>query len=316
MPGIRVWHFYLINLFLPHLESYIFDGFAISSNIKGSYKQLYMRKIILSLLISQLIIFSVNSQTKDKKPYDPYSVKLDGNYLKGYWQDTKNIYSAPFRWKAKDWIKTATVLGISTGLYFGADQQLKDWSQREKNETSEAISKSFEIFGNGRYPVFTTGALYLAGVAIKKEKPKRVALLILESYLITGVTAQLSKFLTSRERPWSKLPYNVWYGPRIKDPKASFFSGHSSTVWAFATVFALEYSKHKWVAPVAYTIATLSSISRIHDNAHWASDVFFGSVIGYYMTRSIVRNHTKNNRTSFFPVVGRQGMQLGFVHKF
>ncbi len=275
-----------------------------------------MRILIPFFLIAQLITSISFGQNQEKKKYDPYSVKLNSNYLKSYWVDTKAVFSAPARWKGKDWLKTAGVLGVSAGLYLGVDQRLKDWSQREKNETSEAISKSFEVFGNGRYPVFTTGALYLVGAAIKKEKPKRVALLILESYLITGVSAQLAKFLTSRERPWSKLPHNVWYGPRIKDPKASFFSGHSSTVWAFATVFAMEYSEHKWVAPVAYTIATLSSLSRIHDNAHWASDVFFGSVLGYYMTRTIVKNHTKDSRTSFFPMVGGQGLQLGMVHKF
>lgn len=275
-----------------------------------------MRRFIIFLFFIQVATSFTLAQIPEKKSYNPYSVKLNGNYLKGYWVDTKAVFSAPARWKGKDWLKAAGILGISTGLYFGADQQLKNWSQREKNSTSEAVSKSFEIFGNGRYPVFTTGALYLVGSAIKKEKPKRVALLLLESYLITGVSAQLAKFLTSRERPWSKLPYNVWYGPRIKDPKASFFSGHSSTVWAFATVFAMEYSEHKWVAPVAYSIATLSSLSRIHDNAHWASDVFFGSVLGYYMTRTIVRNHTKDSRTSFFPMIGNQGLQMGMIHKF
>jgi len=275
-----------------------------------------MKKLTLVFLALQLVTFAMFGQNVAKKNYDPYEVKLNANYLKGYWEDTKVIFTAPGRWDDKDWLKTAGILGISTGLYFGVDQQLKDWSQREKTETTEAISKSFEIFGNGRYPVFTTGALYAVGAVIKKEKPKRVALLLLESYLITGISAQLTKFLSSRERPWSNEPFNIWHGPRIKDPKASFFSGHASTVWAFATVFALEYEQHKWIAPVAYSIATLSTLSRIHDNAHWASDVFIGSVIGYYMTKTIVKNHTEISNTSFFPMATPDGLQLGMVHKF
>ncbi len=106
------------------------------------------RKNILLLFIALLFNLIAVAQKPDKKSYDPYEVKLNSNYLKGYWEDTKDIFTAPARWKGKDWLKTAGVLGISTGLYFGVDQQLKDWSQREKNETSEAISKSFEVFGN------------------------------------------------------------------------------------------------------------------------------------------------------------------------
>jgi membrane-associated phospholipid phosphatase len=37
----------------------------------------------------------------------------------------------------------------------------------------------------------------------------------------------------------------------------------------------------------AYSLATLTGISRIYDNKHWASDVFLGAALGYTMAELI-----------------------------
>jgi membrane-associated phospholipid phosphatase len=39
---------------------------------------------------------------------------------------------------------------------------------------------------------------------------------------------------------------------------------------------------------LAYGIATLTALSRVNDNAHWASDVFFGAIIGYFTAKAIM----------------------------
>ncbi len=267
-----------------------------------------MRRFLAATFLLALSFLSF-AQENDSVYMEP--IGLNKAYLKHYWTDTKAVFSSPKNWEGKDWRKLSVLTAATVGLYFFVDQDLTDWSQEAKTEGSERVSKFFEVFGNGRYPVFTTAALYGLGAITKKEKPKRVSLLILESYLITGITAQVVKFVTSRERPWSNEPYNVWGGPTFTDPGASFFSGHSSTVWATAVVFAMEYESHKWVAPVAYSIATLSSLSRIHDNAHWATDVLVGSAAGYFMTRTIVKQYRKQKRLSLRP---RGISQLAFQY--
>ncbi|MDD3235805.1 MAG: phosphatase PAP2 family protein, partial [Candidatus Cloacimonetes bacterium] len=37
-----------------------------------------------------------------------------------------------------------------------------------------------------------------------------------------------------------------------------------------------------------YTIATLTSPSRLNDNRHWSSDVFVGAVIGYVSAKLVL----------------------------
>ena len=267
-----------------------------------------MRVILLSTLV--LASLASIAQTNGIYSLSKCKVGINEQYLKGYWTDTKAVFSSPAHWKKKDWLKASAFTAATVGLYLFVDQDLNDWTQEHKNTSSQNISHAFEIFGNGRYPVFTTAALYGIGAIIKRNKPKRVSMLILESYLITGVTAQVFKFLSSRERPWSDKPHDVWGGPTLKDPKASFFSGHASTVWAFATVFAMEYKDKKWVPPLAYSIATLSSLSRIHDKAHWASDVFVGSLVGYFMTKKIVE--TSNDEKRFECYAGLNSLRLTF----
>ena len=201
-------------------------------------------------------------------------------------------------------------------VYIYVDQDLKDWSQKSKTKESQSVADVVEKFGNGRYPVFTSAGLYITGALIKREKPKRVALLMLESYALSGAFSQVAKFAANRKRPWNDARYNEWKGPRIYDTYSSFFSGHSSTAFSFATILASEYKDKKWIAPVAYSVASLSAASRIHDNAHWASDVFLGSAVGYFFGKALVKYHTCDNpKLSIKPAMlqgGITGLQIKF----
>ena len=273
-----------------------------------------MLKTIKLYLI--LFVFTVSFFKAQAQDSTNCEVKLNGAYALSYWQDAKMLVSAPARWKKKQWLTFGGVVATSAVIYQFADQDLKDWSQKNKNDQSQVVSDAVEKIGNGRYPVFSTAGLYLYGSIFKKEKPKRVALLVLESYALSGLASQVAKFAANRLRPWNNARYNEWRGPKIKDTYASFFSGHSSTAFSFATVFAMEYKDKKWVAPVAYSLAGLSAVSRIHDNAHWASDVFIGSVVGYYFARAIVKQHVcKDSKLSINPAVlqgGIAGVQLHY----
>ena len=52
------------------------------------------------------------------------------------------------------------------------------------------------------------------------------------------------------------------------------------------TVIA-EQTESPLVDVLSYSLATLVGISRVHENKHWASDVLFGSAIGYFVAKKI-----------------------------
>jgi hypothetical protein len=262
-----------------------------------------------------LLVESDPSDSSKGKEVNPYEVKPNLRYLASYWHDTKAVVVSPFHWKGRDFLKAGITLGI-TGALYTVDQQIKDWSQENRNEASDKVANFFEPLGNGRYLMITSGAVFLTGVLIKSKRAQKAGLLILESQLINGILGQAMKISASRHRPRDGAAYNEWDGPNLK-PYSSFPSGHAQTVFAFSTAIATVYADYKWVPPICYGVAALTSISRINDNAHWTSDVFLGSVLGYFITKTVVNRHVnkENPALSVIPMVGGNysGVKISYV---
>jgi PAP2 superfamily len=69
---------------------------------------------------------------------------------------------------------------------------------------------------------------------------------------------------------------------------SSFPSGHTTVAFALATAVA-DQTHDGWSDYVLYGAATLTALSRINDNNHWASDVLVGGVVGYLSARCVTR---------------------------
>lgn len=247
---------------------------------------------------------------------DPSEVKPNLAYLKGYITDTKAVIRAPLHWKTRDWLKASGIVAGAVAIY-PFDQRIKDWSQRARTNNSAHLVQWFEPLGNGRYLMITSGLVFLHGQLFKNSRTTRTGLLILESQLINGVLGQVMKFSASRKRPRDGGVYNEFQGPNT-NPASSFPSGHAQTVFALMTMIASEFKDVKVVPPLAYTIATITSLSRIHDNAHWSSDVWVGMALGFFITKAIYRQHIRpgGSRIGLIPVSNHGKTGLGVSYKF
>jgi membrane-associated phospholipid phosphatase len=78
----------------------------------------------------------------------------------------------------------------------------------------------------------------------------------------------------------------------------SFPSGHAAQTFAAATV--LERHVGWKNAALAYAIATYVSMSRLHDNVHYLSDVTFGSAVGIIAGRTVTQHGSEY--WTFLPV--------------
>lgn len=78
----------------------------------------------------------------------------------------------------------------------------------------------------------------------------------------------------------------------------SFPSGHTATAFMTATMLHKEYGwRSPWFSIGAYTVATVTGVSRILNNRHWMSDVVAGAAIGigsvhlgYFITDKIFKD--------------------------
>ncbi len=234
-------------------------------------------------------------------------IKLDTKYFKGLFSDSGYALTSPWRWNNSDWATASLVAGV-TGVFFMVDDEIKSEFQDNRSSTTNDMSDLFEPFGNGTYSFPALVGLYLYGRFGENEKMERTALLAAESFLVTGLFTTVIKVSIGRHRPSKRNNSSTYDGPNTSNK--SFPSGHTSTAFAIATVVANEYEEVPLVAPISYGIATLTGLSRINDNQHWASDVFFGAALGYFTAKTILRLHS-NKKGRHFTIYPRAGFRSG-----
>ena len=126
-----------------------------------------------------------------------------------------------------------------------------------------------------------------------------------EAVMLSGTITALIKGLAGRARPYVSLDTNA-HDFRLargfnRGGYQSFPSGHTSAAFAAASVVTSE-SQRWWphetwvVASTMYGGASLVALSRMYNNAHWASDVVLGAAIGTFSGIKVVRySHGHSN---------------------
>ncbi len=103
------------------------------------------------------------------------------------------------------------------------------------------------------------------------EQKRRNLDYVFSSMISIGLTTEIIKRVVGRERP---------NNPRSK---LSFPSGHASAAFGFAEVLRNLYGSGPGL--VAYGLAVITGISRIHDNRHYPSDIIAGAGLGIGLAR-------------------------------
>ena len=268
------------------------------------------------MVLVVVVSFSKDSFAADGDDFTP--VNLDKKYLKGYYTDTKYILASPFRWDKKGWYTFGGVMAIGALIYV-YDEELRDWTQDNISPDTNHLAEFGDYFGNGKYMVPGLFGFYAVGAVIDSPKIKRTALLGIESFIITGVLTQVGKLSFHRHRPRTGDPKDTFDGPsfELDNDNLAMPSGHTSTAFAIATVIATEYSDSKIIPVLSYSLAAIDAWSRMHYNAHWASDVFMGAALGYFVSKTIVKLHDDGPTTlTFMPQLIDDGAYISVGYRF
>jgi membrane-associated phospholipid phosphatase len=254
-------------------------------------------------------------QTSVIQPAQPD--KITGEYVKEYFTDTGRILVSPVNWDGSDWLKASLVLGATSGLYF-ADTDIRNVAQRNQSSIGDKAAAVGNAFGNPLYTLPPLGLFYLYGYLNDDSKARRTSLLAVESLVISSAFNLTLKEIAQRPRPNTGEASTTWNGPSQKLGDYSFPSNHSTAAFSIASVIAEEYGNNPYVPPIVYGLATLTGLGRIYGNNHWASDVFFGGAIGYFVGKAVVRYHTIQSDTALMilPTVSQQGFGLTAEYRF
>ena len=242
-------------------------------------------------------------------------LELNYDYLQGMYSDLIYTATSPLRWDQKDWMTAGLVVG-GTGLFIGLDEEIRDAFEDNRSSTTDDLSNIFEPFGNGAITIPALAGFYIFGHFDENDKAKRTALIATESFLITGLYTTILKVTFGRHRP-STGDSSITFDGFTTDHN-SFPSGHTSTAFAIATVFANEYEEVPYIKPISYGLATLTGLSRMNDEKHWASDVFLGAALGYFTSKTLLHLHSnkKGQHFTIYPRVDRNGGGIVLGRKF
>jgi membrane-associated phospholipid phosphatase len=139
----------------------------------------------------------------------------------------------------------------------------------------------------------TPAAFYLIGLARHRPHSQNTGLLAAEAIADSQILCFAIKQAVGRLTP-SQIPpdgnfRDTWFKYKgTLTNGGSFPSGHTASAFAVATVVAVRYRKHRWVPWVAYGAATFIALTRLPDQAHFPSDLFFGAALGFSVSRFVV----------------------------
>ncbi|UCB52882.1 MAG: phosphatase PAP2 family protein [Candidatus Zixiibacteriota bacterium] len=241
---------------------------------------------------------------------EPDGVRSVDGLVKHFYEDTKHVFSSPLRWGQSDFVRLTT-LSVSAFAIMLADEDLQDRVQRERTQTSDRISRWTDRYSK-RVINLSIGALYLSGLVCDDPKLKHTALLCLESVaLAEGITKGL-KHVVGRSRPYGEKGAFNFDPMRFPPPpySLSFPSGHATSAFAFSSVVAAQY--RSWpVRLISYSFAVTVSLARVNNNAHFLSDVFFGSVVGMAVGRCLVQFHRSDQRDDWYVLPTNHAGRIG-----
>jgi membrane-associated phospholipid phosphatase len=220
--------------------------------------------------------------------------------------DSVHAAKTLFTWR--DGVLAAGFAGLTIAM-LPIDQHVAQRLQDPRNQANHFLknaSKDVQYVADPGSVVIGIG-LYGVGRLAHWREVADLGLHGTEAVALSGVITALLKDAAGRARPYVSADtsaHDFGFGRGLRQGSAyqSFPSGHATAAFAAASVVTSE-SQRWWpgrtwlVAPLMYGGATLVALSRMYNNAHWASDVVLGAGIGTFSGIKVVRythGHTNN----------------------
>lgn len=238
-----------------------------------------------------------------------------GSYFANFYRIPMGAAGEVFTLDSDKLKRNALAFG-AVALVYTQDEEIRDyWFDNIKSDGLDEWTSGFLYdIGSPKGALWVHGATSVSALMFDDQYLMDTTFLSLQSVLISQAFAESSKRITSRERPRDSGGDSTLWG----EGGMSFFSGHSSGAFASMTVFAERYKHQPLVYWGAYGLATATALSRINEDAHWASDTLAGALVGLGVGHLTLRfsPFDSSGDTVLLPVVSPDVMGLAVFHPF
>jgi hypothetical protein len=278
-------------------------------------------KAVAAILVGAFLAAAASAQTtSDTAPAPQASDGIRPGHL---WSadyallvlgDTKSILTAPARWGEDGWLEAAEAVA-AVGATSAFDRTVRANVQAHRTSGEDKFMRQWQEFGNyyafGALAAFDAWGELGGDVRAKNTAMDGIAASIIAGGLITPAL----KIVVGRERP-STTSAAFRFKPFSNN--SSFPSGHATEAFAVATAIAENYPAW-WVQVLAYGTAGLVAYARIEQNAHFASDVVAGSLVGWSVARGVVHRNDgppDPRKLTWTPCFSAKGAGVVFFKSF
>jgi len=202
------------------------------------------------------------------------------------------------------------VTGSLAMTSFLFDRTIRDFTQNEIYKGKNLFTEMMYNIGDVDYVFFGALTVYSVNTALQDPYLHDTLILAIQSMAVAEAITVGAKEIFKRARPRNSPDDPFDFGRKGE----SFFSGHSSGAWSYATVVAGRFPEIRWVA---YGLAGCVSVSRVYEDAHWTSDVLMGAMVGYAVGKLTLKFSPKyTQQVNILPFVDSEWrgvlVQVGF----
>ncbi|MBN2572253.1 MAG: phosphatase PAP2 family protein [Ignavibacteriales bacterium] len=211
-----------------------------------------------------------------------------------FFDEYADFLTQPKNWERADYFKLL-LIGGGTYSLMHLDNSIKNFALGDRNYENTFLIETGRIWGE---PItsFIIGSIFtMHGIATDNQVNKKIGFEIYQSLAYGFTTLALLKNVIGRVRPNmtdDPFEFSPFYF-KLEDYWA-LPSGHTTLAFSMSTIFA-KNTENKDLKVILYIPAFLTAISRVYQNYHWTSDVFFGACLGYFIGEYICEVHNKEN---------------------
>lgn len=215
----------------------------------------------------------------------------------------KHSVLRPLHWKGKDFAKFGGLVG-GTMLLSLADESVNSFFVNNQEGFPKGIRDFGWYFGSPQNYFMANAALYGVGLFTKNENIRRTSVLIITSSITTGLFQTITKNALGRARPGTNR--GAYHFDLFSKEGAyhSFPSGHTILSVTMAHSIAKQFD-NVWAKIGIYAVGAIPPISRLHDNAHWLTDIAFSAALSVIVV-DCVDNFLFKSKAYKYPELQKQ----------
>ena len=164
------------------------------------------------------------------------------------------------------------LIGLLGAAVF-ADHPVAAWIAHCRLPLLDLLIGVVNPIGSGVTLLIACAALALLGRWLGRSRLHDAASLAAVTFVSAGVVEFTLKYLIGRPRPVAAAALVGSFVPEVD----SFPSGHATSVFAVAAIFAAYYPRFRWPF---YGLATAIALGRVYLERHYVSDIVAGAVLG------------------------------------